>query len=234
MENIFPWFSDLQHPQPIHVVWVPSKPSRYGTLRHVVPAVCSAGPYGAHIEECAFEGLSCCIKTSKANPQHNPSWVECTLCGQWVHDICVHVKAEDIGEDDPFLCGCDRLTQTICSLESNDWYNQLTLDLCKSLVNFKDVVEDTQPSLRRYVFNHDGFRMLRRSLRIGRYGPFQNDNLIDSILEELLKFISREKQNLVPDVYLPEVLLRIVEKKEKVNRLLAEKILLDYSALHFM
>ncbi|CAG2190982.1 unnamed protein product [Mytilus edulis] len=90
----------------------------YGTLRHVVPAVCSAGPYGAHIEECAFEGLCYCLKTSKANPQHNPSsWVECILCGQWVHDICVHVKAQDIGEDDPFLCGCDRLTQTICSLE---------------------------------------------------------------------------------------------------------------------
>lgn len=27
---------------------------RYGTIRHVVPAVCSAGPYGAHIKESAI------------------------------------------------------------------------------------------------------------------------------------------------------------------------------------
>ncbi|CAC5357796.1 unnamed protein product [Mytilus coruscus] len=31
--------------------------------------------------------------------------------------MCVQVKAEDIGEDDPFLCGCDRLQNSICSLK---------------------------------------------------------------------------------------------------------------------
>lgn len=83
----------------------------YASLRHVVPAVCEPGAFGGHLEECAFEGLSCCTFMSNANPEVIPIWVECTICGQWTHDTCLRISGADIKEDEPFLCGCDRLVQ---------------------------------------------------------------------------------------------------------------------------
>ncbi|XP_060567161.1 uncharacterized protein LOC132725952 [Ruditapes philippinarum] len=109
MENIFPCFGEKLFPHPIHVVWVPSKPSRYATLRHVVPAICEPGPFGAHLEECAFEGLACCAFMSNANPDLDPIWIECSLCGQWTHDTCLQIQGADIKPEDLFFCGCDRL-----------------------------------------------------------------------------------------------------------------------------
>lgn len=74
-----------------------------------MPAICEPGPYGSHQEECAFHGLSCCAYTSNANPGHSPVWVECTLCKQWVHDSCMRIDGKSVRDEDPFLCGCDRL-----------------------------------------------------------------------------------------------------------------------------
>lgn len=88
-------------------------------------------------------------------------------------------------------------------------------------------MKDKKPSLRGYIYRNAGFAMMRRSLRIGRFGPFQEE-IVDSLVQELRNYTPLNEQSLVLDVYLPEVLLCIVEKREGVNRLLAEKVLLDY------
>jgi len=46
---------------------------------------------------------------AKANPSVTPMWVECTVCGQWVHDTCMEIDARKIKDDDVFMCGCDKL-----------------------------------------------------------------------------------------------------------------------------
>lgn len=66
-------------------------------------------PFGTPLEECAFEGLGVCSFMHNFNQDTKPGWVECTLCGQWVHDICMGVEARKYGERDDFPCGCDAL-----------------------------------------------------------------------------------------------------------------------------
>ncbi|CAC5387147.1 unnamed protein product [Mytilus coruscus] len=96
----------------------------YAGLRHVVPTVCLPGPCAAQLDECAFEWLSCCLKTSQANPDHFTTWIE------WVHAVYMKMKAEDKDENDPFLCGCDRLENSFFSLESE--LSRNNSDLLKS------------------------------------------------------------------------------------------------------
>ena len=74
-----------------------------------MPAVCLPGSFGAHFDECALEGMSCCAFMSNANPGIDAVMIECTLCGQWVYDACARIDAKKIKEEDPYLCGCDRI-----------------------------------------------------------------------------------------------------------------------------
>ena len=75
-----------------------------------MPALCKVGPHGIHIEECAFEGLGVCAVSLNLNKDVNgQGWVECTLCGQWVHTICMRVDGKKYGINDNFPCGCDAL-----------------------------------------------------------------------------------------------------------------------------
>ncbi|KAK3108397.1 hypothetical protein FSP39_007156, partial [Pinctada imbricata] len=115
---IYPFNSRFQ-PSAIHLVWVPSKPkSRHSSYNHVVPAVCSVGPYGSHIEECAFQGLGTCkFIPIGFDEEEGAAWVECTLCGQWVHKECMGVTTRDFFEWDDFPCGCDRLVDGEVSLK---------------------------------------------------------------------------------------------------------------------
>jgi hypothetical protein len=46
---------------------------------------------------------------SNANSGIDAVMIECTLCGQWVHDACARIDAKKIKEEDPYLCGCDRI-----------------------------------------------------------------------------------------------------------------------------
>ncbi|CAC5362545.1 unnamed protein product [Mytilus coruscus] len=207
------------------VVW-------YATLRHVVPAVCLPGPFGAHFDECALEGMSCCAFMLNANPDQHSVMVECTLCGQWVHDVCARIDAQKIKEEDPFLCGCDRIENGKFVIKSKEWYTNLSVEHYKSMVDIKDIISDVTPSLRMFITKNGGFQTLKRQLA-QRFGPFKFEDdddgkLFDDILGEFAKKLSGEEKYVTPDTYyLPEVLLRVIEIQEGVNRLLAEKILMD-------
>ncbi|XP_033739871.1 serine-rich adhesin for platelets-like [Pecten maximus] len=108
-QYLFPPLSEVLYPAAIHLAWVPTKPSRYATINHVVPAVCPLGPFGTHLDECVFEGLQCCTVMHNANPEINPKWIECSRCGQWMHDVCIKMDISNITEEDEFFCGCDRI-----------------------------------------------------------------------------------------------------------------------------
>lgn len=97
-------------PSSLHLVWVPANPrNAFASINHVVPAVCSLGPYGSSIEDCAFLGLGLCCFMDSHHKDITLGWVECTLCGQLVHDTCMGVTAAAFSLQDDFPCGCDCL-----------------------------------------------------------------------------------------------------------------------------
>lgn len=63
------------------------------------PAVCKLRPYGTLIEECAFLWLGMWVFADGSNPGK-------TICGQWVNDVCMGIKAKEYCSVE-FSCGCD-------------------------------------------------------------------------------------------------------------------------------
>jgi hypothetical protein len=52
------------------------------------------------LEECAFLGVGVCAFMDNFNSKESYGWVECTLCGQWVHDKCMQVDAAKYSMND--------------------------------------------------------------------------------------------------------------------------------------
>lgn len=57
---------------------------------------------------CFFALQLCCFLDSH-HKVITPGWVECTICGQLVHDICMGVTAATFSLQDDLPCGCDCL-----------------------------------------------------------------------------------------------------------------------------
>lgn len=51
------------------------------------------------------------------NSKESYGWVECTLCGQWVHDKCMQVDAAKYSMNDDFPCGCDIIRNGLVPLK---------------------------------------------------------------------------------------------------------------------
>jgi hypothetical protein len=54
----------------------------------------------------SFGRMRVCIH-GHFNSKESYGWVECTLCGQWMHDKCMQVDAAKYSMNDDFPCGCD-------------------------------------------------------------------------------------------------------------------------------
>lgn len=99
---------------------------QYACLGYLGPILTSV-----HWRECAF--------MSHANSGIDAVMIECTLCGQWVDDACARIDAKKIKEEDPYLCGCDRIDNgkfvikryVFCYIKLNLYYNEVV-----SLISF--------------------------------------------------------------------------------------------------
>ncbi|CAC5387649.1 OTUD1 [Mytilus coruscus] len=189
---------------------------QYASINHMVPAVCHLGPYGCHLEECAFLGVGVCAFMHNFNSKESYGWVECTLCGQWVHDKCMQVDAAKYSRKDDFPCGCDiirnglvplkRSVSVVLSAHQIEWSAHYYESLDNLDYDFKAIVKNVNESitLRNDVFRREGHGRMKFLLRCGRFGPFTED-FIDFVNCCLYKIVKQTEHALVPDIYLPEV-----------------------------
>ncbi|XP_021368543.1 uncharacterized protein LOC110460132 isoform X2 [Mizuhopecten yessoensis] len=88
--------------------------------------------------------------------------------------------------------------------------------------SFQNVVADYSPSLRRYVYKNAGYRRFKKCFAIGRFGPFQDDLMVDISVE--LQKLNVDPSDAI-EIFMPETLLQILQQKEGINRILAEYVL---------
>ncbi|XP_021368541.1 uncharacterized protein LOC110460132 isoform X1 [Mizuhopecten yessoensis] len=116
----------------------------------------------------------------------------------WIASICRNLPSEDL-----------------CSLE-------IVEKVCREEIIETNVVADYSPSLRRYVYKNAGYRRFKKCFAIGRFGPFQDDLMVDISVE--LQKLNVDPSDAI-EIFMPETLLQILQQKEGINRILAEYVL---------
>ena len=101
-----------------------------------------------------------CVLSHNLNEDVNgQGWVECTLCGQWVHKICMGMDGKKYRISDNFPCGCDALCSGCLPLK---FYESLKIEDVS--LDFKMVVEEILKniSFRNSLFAAEGNIRLKR------------------------------------------------------------------------
>ncbi|XP_052059310.1 uncharacterized protein LOC127699979 [Mytilus californianus] len=161
------------------------------------------GPYGSSIEDCVFLGLGLCCFMVSHHKDITPGWVECTLCGQWVHDTCMGVTAAAFSLQDDFPCECDCLQNGELKLKSIEYYT--TLQVKDLDMDFNMIVDKVaQMHSLRKEFSREANGKNKWALRSGRFGPF-TDEFVDTVNTSLITNVGVEKLHLIPNLYMPEV-----------------------------
>nr|XP_022304255.1 uncharacterized protein LOC111111522 isoform X2 [Crassostrea virginica] len=144
--------------------------------------------------------------------------VTCYVCGQKYHVHCLEVYEE------PLQCGC-HLHMPFQLKDKSFYRNNDDMKEMIEKINLKDFVRSIlngrRPSLRQKIFCGKNSRLIQK----------QKEKQIHAVAltEEMIKFIINSTRKIVScplnhalDIYLPEVLIKIIQSRENVNRLLAE------------
>ena len=89
----------------INLLWIPTKPSMYARISHIVPAIGKTGPFDTILEVCPFRDLYTCLFVHGLHCHEKSNIIRCDNCGQWIHLRCLGFRVYWKGS---FICACSK------------------------------------------------------------------------------------------------------------------------------